>query len=170
LYRFLKPRNIQNTTLDAFKKKHPHLEIRFKAHEWPILLAYARQENMDIAANIERFNATFIMLRNISFALLLFAVVQVCQLIIHNFPIIHAILILIFLTLFIVALREAVKYNRWFYSIIYETIIARNQDLSDFLNMRRSQTEAKKNEVTNSGDSLKDQVPKNLQADADSAP
>ena len=80
--RFFKPDNISATTLEEFKKNNSKVEVKFEARDWPILLAFIRQESIQVAANIQRYQATFIMFRNIGFSLLIFSLLQAISLIV----------------------------------------------------------------------------------------
>ncbi len=47
--------------------------IDFKDEDWPILLAYIRTKNLELASEIDRHNAISIMSRNIGTGLMLIA-------------------------------------------------------------------------------------------------
>jgi len=78
-YGLFKPKDFPEKVLKGFQENRPHIEVKFKATDWPILMAYIRRENMEMAEYIERDNASNLMLRSLSFALFIFAIVQVIQ-------------------------------------------------------------------------------------------
>lgn len=137
-YKIFRARNFFDKTLDGFKKNNPHFDISFKAHEVPILLAYVRQDNMDLAANIDKYNATKIMLRNIGFSFLLFAITLAVELLINK-SMLQLLFLVSCLTASIISERSAVKYEKWHYLIIFETIVVRNWDMASFMRMRKSE-------------------------------
>lgn len=136
-YRFFRDLNVPESAFEEFKRKNPHLEIKFKAQEWPVLLAYVRHESMELAADIEKHNVTKIMLRNTSFAFVLICLIQSAEFFIQNFSFVHMALAFVCLLLAVIGAKEASKFDRWFYLIIYETATARTQSFSDFLNLTR---------------------------------
>ena len=143
--RFFKPTNMSKVVLDEFKERHTDLEIKFQARDWPVLLAYLKQENVDITTDIERHNATNIMLRNISFNLIVLSIIQVIQYIQTSFLVLNLILCLALLVSSIIAGREGAKRSRWFYSTIYEAIAARSLESSDLL-VRKQKAVSKETE------------------------
>lgn len=134
-------RDLSGIKLDEFKKAHPNLDVKFKASDWPLLLAYIRRLNADLGSEIDKHNATNIMLRNVSFGLALLAVCEAIQFVVSNFYIWHAILCVLFIATSIIAVRKSIRYAGWFYSGIYETVAASSLEATDFVTARRSQTE-----------------------------
>jgi len=132
-YRLFKPKSFSKKVLDEFKESYTDLEIKFQARDWPVLLAYLRRENIDIAADIEKLNATNIMLRNASFNLVILSVIQIIQYIRTGFFAWNLVLCFVFLISSIIAGRESIKRVTWFYLGIYEAITARSLELSDLL-------------------------------------
>ncbi len=133
---FFKSGGLQKRVFDGVKAKYPDTEIKFRLGDWTLLLAYLRLENAEVAAEIARPNVTSIMLRNVSLGLILLAVLQIVEFIHTGFLVWHLVLSVALVIASIVAGRESVKFQRWFYSGIYEAIIARTRNLSDWAEPR----------------------------------
>lgn len=134
-------KDLSGVELDEFKKAHPDLEVKFQASDWPLLFAYIRRLNPDLSFEIDKHNATNIMLRNVSFGIALLAVCEAIQYVASNFFVWHLILCLLFVAMSIIAVRKSVRYAGWFYSGIYETVAASSLEATDFVAIRRTQTE-----------------------------
>ena len=114
---------VNERILDEFKNEHTGWKIDFQDKDWAILRAYIYIHNPNVADEIERHNALSIMMRNISFGLVLLAVCEMIQLIKTNnwwFGLLVAVLLF-----FSYQTGVQAKYmHDWFYRSIYETIIA----------------------------------------------
>lgn len=129
-YRLFKPENFSDSVLKEFEQLHPSLKIKFRASDWTILLAQIRRESIDLATEIERSHASHIMLRNISLGLMLLSLVQVMLFVLRSLPV-HLILGIIFVLSSVIAGKESVKFAKWFYLGIFESIVARSFRVSD---------------------------------------
>jgi len=133
--------------LDKFKQDHPCLDIKFRGSAWPILLAYIRRESVDVASDIEKFNAIAKMFKNVSFGFFVFSVIWIIQALRTNlWPLILA---LTFLLLSLVAARQGAKFKRWFYSMIYEATVASSLEIDLWITGSRPGTN-NENEIENS--------------------
>jgi hypothetical protein len=91
---------------------------------WYVLLAYIRSKNMDMATEIERFKATEIMMRNVSFVLLFYAALPIIDLTAHGFSIWQGIVTIVSLLGCFLALKQALKFGTWYYGGIFGTVAA----------------------------------------------
>ncbi len=132
-YRLFKPKDLSKTVLDEFKRAHPELNVKIGKNDWPIILAYLRQESDEIAYNIDRLNATNMMLRNLSFNLLILSIIQIVRLFQTNFYVLDVILLVIFAVSSFTSGRESVKFAKWFYSGQYQAIAAQSLKASDLV-------------------------------------
>jgi len=132
-YRLFKPKNVAQAVLDGLKVKHPEVDMKFRGKDWAVLIAYLRRERADAALDIERLNASHIMLKNVSFGLVILSIIQLAQTIQMNFPVWSLILCAALVVASVIAGRQAAKFNKWFYSANYEAIIARGIDISDLI-------------------------------------
>ena len=103
---------------------------KFLSSDWYGLLARLHDDNPETASSLERFNASQIMMRNISFALVVFSFTQIALLIQASATKIHFVLLLLSLVLSIVAGVESSKFHCWFYSGIYKASAAYSLKMS----------------------------------------
>ena len=138
-YRVFKPMNFPNLVLTEFKQSHPALEIKFQAADWPILLAYIKYQNIDVVTDIERMNASNIMLRNVSVAFIGLSLVQIVKFIqVLSMP--YLVIGIAFIVSAVILGKESVKYARWFYLGIFEAIAANSLNVSDLLTNKDCET------------------------------
>jgi hypothetical protein len=110
-----------------------HLKVKPENANWPILLAFVRNQQFGNPESFERFNATNIMLRNISFSLFLASLATFVLVFRSNFFFWNIVLTVGLLFLSILAAREAARFRMWFYSGIYQNIIAYASKTTDFI-------------------------------------
>lgn len=128
-FRVFKKPGFSELTFTAFKKRYQdRWELNFKGSDWPILLAFIRTKNMELAGEIERHNALSIMLRNVSVGLLIMVVNTLIQFIIVR-SIINVIVAAILLLISVLIIIESTKFRTWFYNGILETMLAYRIDL-----------------------------------------
>ena len=130
-FRIFKKRGFSYRVLTEFKQSHQdRWNLDISDNEWPVMLAYIRTKSLELAGEIERHNALSIMLRNVSFGLLLMTISSVIQFfLVRNVS--NFLLIIVLLPLSILIGREAVKFRRWFYEGIFQTTLAYRFDLEN---------------------------------------
>jgi hypothetical protein len=128
-HRIFKKRGMSTRVLQEFKDKHSdRWKIDFEDKDWPILRAYIGIHNLDVAGDIDRNNALCIMLRNISLGMVLLAIAEILQCF-KTFDWAHILYaVLVSLISYQTAIR-ARTLRDWFYSGIFETMIAYRLDL-----------------------------------------
>ena len=128
-----RPKDLAAVTFEKFKKSYPEFTVKFDGAHWPLLLAYLRNKTGQPAVDIERHNVTNIMLRNISFGLLILAVVQTA----HFFVVSHAyqdvITAIAAALLAILAGRQAAKFAKWFYLANFEAVVGLSLKENDLI-------------------------------------
>lgn len=121
--RFFKPKNAPNLAFSDFQERNPGWNFEFKGYDWKTLFAYIRRESPNLAGEIDKQYAFYIMLGSISFALILLAINQIITFIIEG-----TVLSILFAVLLIVAsvltTREGRFFQTRFYQWIFETILA----------------------------------------------
>ncbi len=130
-HRVFKKRGASNRALDNFKALHSdRWRIDFDDKDWPIARTYIYIHNPGVADDADRFNAISIMLRNISLGLFLLALIEIIQFAnTGNWAFIALIIFLLFLS-YQTAIR-ARTLREWFYSSIFEAIIAYRLNLEE---------------------------------------
>ncbi|MEW6403927.1 MAG: hypothetical protein AB1649_19200 [Chloroflexota bacterium] len=130
-FRLFKRPGLSGRSFREFKEHNKHRwTIDFEDQDWPILLAFIRTKNLDLAGEIDRQNALSIMLRNVGLGLLLMITNCVIEFFLSQdwLFVLAAVLLLIVAVLI---MREAVKFRKWFYSTILETVLAYRLDLEN---------------------------------------
>lgn len=124
---FFEPKQIETDILEQFKKRNPALAIDIHPAEWPIWLASIRRENLDIAVEIDRNMAVSKMVRGVSLFLLLGAALALANVVMGRISAWYLPAIAIAGWLSILTVRESIKFKRWFYLVIFETVVSRQE-------------------------------------------
>lgn len=128
-FRIFRKRGFSIQVLSDFKVRHQDKwDISFEDNDLHTLVAYIRTRDLELTGEIERHNAISIMLRNISFSLLLVAFNTVIMFVLNR-DLLYLIVTFALLIFSIMIVRESIKFRQWFYSSIFETIIAYRLDL-----------------------------------------
>ena len=77
LYVFLRNKEPIEAAFERVDKTYPNVELNFTSDQWPVLDAAIRLDNAGLAETIDRHRATHLMLRSMSLALLLLAILIV---------------------------------------------------------------------------------------------
>lgn len=123
-YDRFKPEDVLSEVRAEMNRRNDQISFPDVKIDWYVLLAYIRHQNMEMAVEIERINATKIMMRNVSFVLLLYAALPLIDLAIYGFSVWQAIVIVVCLLGSILSLKQALKFGAWFYGGIFETVAA----------------------------------------------
>ena len=129
--RFFTPKSTIELEWKRFKNRY-NLDAKLRAEDWTILFAYVKKEKTELAETITKNSVTQVMLRNISFGLLLFAIL-LGALLVQNFSIARLIYSIISFFFSIIAMNQSVKFRRWFYSSIFQAFVACSRKPSDFI-------------------------------------
>lgn len=124
--------------LTAFKKAHhDDWQIDWQDKDSPILMAFLRTKNLELAGDIERQMAISIMMRNVSLGLGLMAVNFIVSYIIGRAmqDIFVAVLLAIVSML---AMRESITFRRWYYDALFQTTLAYRIDLEKLIKPKPS--------------------------------
>lgn len=122
--RLFRPKSTAARSLQVFQRYYPAVETNFTSYQWGILLRSLKQSSIEAAADIEQFNATSIMLRNVSFGLVLWGVVFVAYFILVSRAFGNLFLALACLVASIVAAKVSARFRNWFYLSVYEGMAA----------------------------------------------
>ena len=126
--RLFRSKNFSQKILDEFRARSHHLNIKFQASDWPILIAKIRQDNTENGVAIEQNNVTNLMLRNLSFGFAAFSLVQLVDFFVTDRTI-NIILFVFFALLSGFAQAQSTKFARFFFIQIFEYTVAK--DLSE---------------------------------------
>ncbi len=123
---FFEPENFEKDALERLKKRNPDLVFNINPSDWAIWFASIRRESMEMALEIDRFLAISKMVRGVSLFLLLSGTLGLVNIILNRISAWYLPFVGLLFVLSIVAVRESIKFKRWFYFEIYETIISRS--------------------------------------------
>lgn len=123
-YRLFRRKDIFESTMTDFNKRHPTIEVDFEQMDWYISYAFVKRHNLDMAQDIDKFNVTNKMLRTSSFGFLLFAIVFGVEFFLNGYSSVYLILGIAFLITAVILVREAVKFSSWFYQAVFDSLIA----------------------------------------------
>jgi hypothetical protein len=141
-YRIFYREHTEERAYEKFKRI-PGIKVDFDPHHWSLLLGVLRHNNLELVDNIDKNKATSIMLRNISFALFLLAVISVIGAFAKGFSLPSLLLAITSLISSIVTLRRSDSFNLWFYSIIYQQSLVYGDNLKEILEIHKLKTDNK---------------------------
>ncbi len=124
-------------------KSLPGIKAEFEPMQWPILLSIIRHNDMDLCNTIDKNKATSIMLRNVSFALFLLAIVSAVSTFNSGFSLNFALVTIAALIGCFVALLRGDVFNQWFYLLIYQQSLAYGSNLKEVLENNRQNNKKK---------------------------
>ena len=138
LYKLLNRKNYAQIAISDMKNRYPEIKINFKKEHWPVALAYLYKQNIDWGNEIEILRALYKMLRNVSFAFMVFSVTLSISYLSDLST--HSLLLysIISLVLAIISLLHARKFNKWFYSTLFESVIASQIDMSEYIKPKKN--------------------------------
>lgn len=145
-YRFFNKRFNQESLEDV--NSSSNVQITSDPKNWGVLLMYIRNQEHSNSDGVERYNVTTIMLRNISFSLLLSSIITLILIFSTQFYIWNIALCIALFGLSILAGREAARFHRWFYLSMYQTIVAYGLEPSDFLSKKKQPKKASKQQIS----------------------
>jgi hypothetical protein len=142
-YRFFaryKKDNMSDVSYEEMKRRYHRYNFSFQHEEWPILLANITDRSIDMATEIKKFNAMHIMLRNISFALLILFLIALIQVFREGFLLIHILTSIFSLLFSLIAVKRAMLFEKYFYNMIFEATIAHSTKLLDTVDAEKNST------------------------------
>jgi len=120
-------RGIPKLAFDEFKAKHPTIKTDINPNDLEIWFASIRRESMELTHEVDRQKATSILMRGISFFLVLSCLILFIGVFSGKLIWWYSI-IAIFTALFsFIAVKESMKFNKWFYFLIFELVVSRKE-------------------------------------------
>ena len=101
---------------------------------WYPVLIWLHKENPETAASFERFNASRILLRNVSFALVILAISQIIFVFQYKNYLIAIGIGVVSIVFSLVAGKESAKYHRWFYQGLFLAELVSDVKIANFVN------------------------------------
>jgi hypothetical protein len=141
-YKLLTRKSIPATTLENIQTQYPHLNIRFEPKDYHLLFVLLRERNLPFTEVLDRFEANSILLKNVSFASILFAILQLSTLF-GDFSIVNLLLFLSGVTVCWMAFNSSRMYHTWFFLDVFEASLAYGTDIQEVLaNKKISQSKS----------------------------
>jgi hypothetical protein len=123
-YKLFRRKDIFENTMRNFNKRHASFEVGFQEMDWYIPYSFVKNHNLDMAQDIDKLNVTNKMLRTSSFGIFLFAIIFTVEFFLNGYSPVYAILSASCLIIAVILAREAVKFSRWFYETIFQSLVA----------------------------------------------
>lgn len=111
-------------TAERMFQYYPNVAVDSKALHWAVWFAYLKRRNLPMAQEIERLNATHIMLRSLSLGMLFASFIFCIKVVTGTFVLAHVLLSLLGLWAAYILMQEAIKFRTWFYQAIYQSVFA----------------------------------------------
>lgn len=118
-FSLLTRKNMSETVLQEFKKQYPELNVAYRPKDYHMLFVLLRARNPTFTQTIDRFEANSILLKNVSFASLLFAVIRLPDVVI-SFSTANLALFLASLVICWLAFRASKNYHTWFFLDVFQ--------------------------------------------------
>ena len=109
---------------DAFAKHNPQLKLNFSASDAELLLHILKEEAAEATSTIEMYNATGIMLRNISLGLAVLSLIFIAYYFIITPYLWNLLLAATCAILSYLSIERCRKRREWFYNSVFESIAA----------------------------------------------
>jgi hypothetical protein len=123
--------------------RYPDMNIKFSPKDWSTLFVLLRIRNLELSKFIDKFNADALMLRNISFALILFTITYVVEFFITGD---WAFLLtsVISLTFCILAFSRSEDFRARFFKHIYRASLEYGLSIEEVINYNKNKTQRSK--------------------------
>ncbi|MEM9908771.1 MAG: hypothetical protein AAF921_27555 [Cyanobacteria bacterium P01_D01_bin.44] len=123
-YRFWVPKDVYQKTVSKLNQEMAGMGVNLEIMDWYTLVAFIKRHSIDMAQDVEQYNAISIMLRSTSLGFLLFSGVFGIEFLFSSRLLGFIILSFICLFLSIVLIKEVVKYHTYFFRSIYQSLVA----------------------------------------------
>jgi hypothetical protein len=129
--RFFGKSGTSTRVLESIKQKYAdRWTIEFDDKDWSVLRSYIYLHNPSVAADADKFNALSIMLFNLSFGLAILGMCEVIQYV-NTMNLLFLLLSAFLLFLSYQVATRAKRQSEWFYSYIFEAILAYRLNLEE---------------------------------------
>ncbi|MFN0175376.1 MAG: hypothetical protein ACKVU0_12055 [Saprospiraceae bacterium] len=120
-------RSIPNLAFTEFKVLHPTIQTDINPNDWQIWFASIRRESMELTLEVDKMMATSYLLRGVSMFLALTCFILLLGVVTGKLVWWFLGLAVIVAILSVIAAKGSIKFNKWFYFMIFELIISRNK-------------------------------------------
>ena len=135
--KLFEPKDFQEQIVKEVLSLVPNYEIDLNPDQAYIYFTYYKKDQPELGTEIDRFKAVSIMLRNLSLSLFLLALSQTVQIFVYHFQPLNIIFAVLLFLASIIAGREGVNFNKWFFLFIYQATITESLSLSDLVKAKK---------------------------------
>lgn len=140
--------SLQIRLIDRLRTKYPELKIEFDFSDIHSLFSFIRHHQLELAETIEKYKVIEIMLKNISFALLLFGVQEILFIFIDGFSTSACVLMVVAFLFSIIALRRSALFNYWYWSAIFVQSLHYGSNIAEMFGKSPKKALRKKSDST----------------------
>lgn len=115
--------NISKKSLEAFRKRHSQFKDIIESDNWRLMLHFIQIKNMELAEKIEEDNVTSILLRAISFLLVILAIIIFLHFLFVSNNSRDFIFVCVSILFSIISMKRTYVFKMRFYQKIYETFV-----------------------------------------------
>lgn len=124
-YRLWSPKDLYRQTIEGLSQElREKMEVEIRELDWYTLVAFIKKQNLDMAQDVVQYHAISMMLRSTSFGLLVFAAIFFVELILGKHLAGYLLLSATCLLVSILLVQEAVRYHKFFFRSIYQSVVA----------------------------------------------
>ena len=120
-----------------FRTVYPELKIQFTPRQSSMLFGAIKYRKSEVANDIEKNKVICIMLRNISFAFILFSLLQAYIFLTNGFYLLNLIIAIASLIASIITLRRADLFNVLYYRLVFENAVLFGDNLKEVIDYSR---------------------------------
>lgn len=135
-YSLLTRKSMAETALEQIKRQYPALKIAFEPKDYHLLFVLLRQRNPQYTQTLDRFEANSILLKNVSFAAVLFVLGRAI-LLFTGFSLPDLLLLLAGLLASWLAFRGSKMYHGWFFLDVFEATLDYGTSIRDVLDNKK---------------------------------
>lgn len=129
--RIFEPQKKRERIIQKFSYRYPAFKQIFYETDWYTFLVFIKRNDLDIGRDIEQNNATSIMLRNLSFAVLCLGVSLLTSLFSPGNTLI-VVPSFFCVVISLILQRQSIKFKTWFYLGLYQAVIGLLINEDDF--------------------------------------
>ena len=120
-----------------FRSIYPELQVELNPRHVHLFFGAIKYARPELTDGIERNKVISLMLRNVSFAFILFFISEIIIVLWKGFSWLNLSMVMISLIISIVTLRRADLFNVLFYKMIFEHVVLFGEDLEEIVNYHR---------------------------------
>lgn len=130
--RLFRKKKWAESSMKRVREKYPELKIRFDDEQWVLIYSVLQQHNPQFLHTLNIFESNSIMLANFALGFLALAFLQLVNMI-EQPTVINLLVFLVALLLYNLARKRSQKFHSWFYSEMFEGILAYGSSVEEIV-------------------------------------